>query len=309
MKVLVIAILYAVVTLCLGSFAHASELKLSVVSYHDHVIRTGVEAPVGEQRACVMYLEGLGDSIRNHQRLFDALSSAGYRVLAFDYYGQGGSSGDMNETRAEYHNGKYPDIKESAEDMWSIIGGKACATSPHLVIGWSTGGLSAYLLSNEQWTDGVVLIAPGIAPRKEVGEASGHLSMFAPDGLEADGFHYPQIITLRTLTRAVEPGVHVDPIKPNTPMKVRDFAENLMFTAWLARDDDIETTQRGLVFLSGDNDTYVDAKLTRQTLKERAPSFEVVQYAGALHELDNEIEPVRRDLVERTIRFFNSIAK
>ena len=50
-------------------------------------------------KANVLYLEGLADSMFNHDRLVNTLSEAGYRIIAFDYPGQGGSEGSMGQTR------------------------------------------------------------------------------------------------------------------------------------------------------------------------------------------------------------------
>ena len=47
------------------------------------------EAKNSTFKGCVIYLEGLSDSIMNHQPLYQKLSEAGYRVLMFDYLGQG----------------------------------------------------------------------------------------------------------------------------------------------------------------------------------------------------------------------------
>ena len=40
----------------------------------------------------VIFFEGLGDSMLNHRPLFDKLTNEGFRVIAFDYMGQGGSA-------------------------------------------------------------------------------------------------------------------------------------------------------------------------------------------------------------------------
>src|SRR6185312_33467 len=61
-------------------------------------LREGVSYETGPLKACVLYLEGLGDSIMNHRPLFSNLNQNGYRVIAFDYMGQGGSQGSMNLT-------------------------------------------------------------------------------------------------------------------------------------------------------------------------------------------------------------------
>src|SRR6185437_4749591 len=86
-----------------------------------------------------------------------------------------------------------------------------CAGSPRLVIGWSTGGLAAYSLAHERWANAVVLLAPGIVPKKFVGE-SAKLSFWK--------FPFRPVITPETLTRNMfvnEWNPHVEPIKPNSP--------------------------------------------------------------------------------------------
>ena len=64
-------------------------------------IRSGylAENPNVTFRGNIIYYEGLGDSMMNHMPLFQTLTQAGYRVIAFDYMGQGGSKGSMNDTR------------------------------------------------------------------------------------------------------------------------------------------------------------------------------------------------------------------
>ena len=98
------------------------------------------------------------------------------------------------------------------------------------------------------------------------------------------------------------------PIAPTgiSPRAVLHFGLNLMATSQVARRWTIDPTVKGLVFWSGYEDTYVDAAATRRVLRANT-KFEVISYPGALHELDNEIEDVRRDLIPRTISFLNSV--
>lgn len=60
-------------------------------------IRMGYYPEQGVFKGNILYYEGLGDSMLNHAPLFEKLSQNGYRVIAFDYMGQGGSSGKWIE--------------------------------------------------------------------------------------------------------------------------------------------------------------------------------------------------------------------
>ena len=278
-------------------------LLLKYVNYPLNIARIGdsillregvtVEADGGTFKGCVMYLEGLGDSIVNHQPLFSYLADNGYRVISFDYMGQGGSEGSMDDTTIDDFLNTRAQITRQAKFFWRQH--HECAQSPHMVIGWSTGGLAAYTLAHEGWANAIVLIAPGIDPNWFVGETA-HLRWWK--------FPFQPIITLRTLTRN-QTIQQPDPIRPDTPLRLPFFDENLMLTAAASRHWKINQRIAGLVFLSGDNDSYVDSEATRAVLKANAPAFAVVQYRGALHELDNELAPVASDLRLRTVLFFN----
>ncbi|CAN5684389.1 hypothetical protein BH10BDE1_BH10BDE1_00520 [soil metagenome] len=280
-------------------------LQTEMISYDSGVpfigkveLRVGhVEAANGRtQKACVLYLEGLADSIANHETLFTALSDNGYRVVTFDYMGQGGSKGSMNHTRVKSTLFPGLDIQEQAKFVWSHYG---CEPSRKFVIGWSTGGLASYRLAAEGWAEAIVAIAPGIHPNMFVGEGTAHPSKM---------ILFQQVITERTLTRNEFHGQnnpHVDPIKPVSPMRVPLFAKNLLLTALTSHRWKIPSTVKGFVFLSGFEDTYVDRASTENTLAANAPHFSVMAYAGALHEIDNELPAIANDLIAKTIKFLD----
>jgi alpha-beta hydrolase superfamily lysophospholipase len=308
-KVLGLVLAYAAVTLLMAARSEAEELRAGPfqtfqVDYGHETLREGTYAQVGDLRGCVVYLEGLGDSILNHEPLFRALARAGYRTLSFDYFGQGGSSGSMSDTRVEDAKKPFVEIGNQARFVWNRH--NECAASKKFVIGWSTGGLAAYKLAVEKWADAVVLLAPGLYPKTFVGEAAGNSSLLWKIVSLRDGWpqFYP-VISLRSLTRDLNrSGAHVDGVKPSSPVAVLPFAKNLIFTSMIYRSQ--KTDVPGLALLSGDEDTYVDRAKSEAFFK-KLPRFQVVSYPGALHELDNEIEPVRLDVQKRTIEFFNSI--
>lgn len=238
--------------------------------YGDESIRAGYWPEKGAFKGNVLYLQGLGDSMMNHAPLFQKLSDAGFRVIAFDYMGQGGSTGKMNNTRIF-------NIVELGNIAWKRFGRSLKVYPEKTVIGWSTGGLAAYMMAAHKLADRVVLIAPGIAPRTIVGNGLG-------------GFPINEI-TMDSLTSArfsPSSDPHLDPIKPNSPLKVPLFAVNLLQTAAEARQTYISSKVKGFVLISGKEDTYVNAAKTVRVLKKNAPHFKVKTYAGARHEIDNE---------------------
>ncbi len=277
-----------------------------------------LEAKNSEFKGCLIYLQGLGDSIQNHYPLFNKLSKAGYRVLVFDYLGQGESEGSMAKTRINSKGDPFPknddyEIGVQAKFIWERysansdpIYGRNCAQSKKRVIGWSTGGLAAYKLANEGWASEVALVAPGIVPNICVGEA-GKSSLIQ---CTAKNLSLDHIITLRTLTSnsyANTLNPHFESIKPSRFLEIKEFAINLVSTAYLqARFWKIHPIVKGIVFLSGEEDTYVNRDKTNSILKKNASHFKIIKYDGALHEIDNEIPQIANDMHEKTIQFFNS---
>ncbi|MDG0817187.1 alpha/beta hydrolase [Bdellovibrio svalbardensis] len=225
----------------------------------------------------IIFYEGLGDSMVNHQPLFQKLTDAGYRVIAFDYMGQGGSSGSMDDTR-------ILEIGKLGNKIWNLHARDLTNFPKKTILGWSTGGLAAYTQAAlEGDVDTVVLIAPGISPKYFVGEQH-------PLRGEID------LITIPTLTTQIYgEGIldpHIDPIKPDSPVKIPCFSIDLALTAKMMRSTPMSRRMKGFVLLSGNKDTYVDAKETRRILRRTAPHFSLKQYHGALHEIDNEAEPI-----------------
>ena len=285
-------------------------------------MRAGYSLETTQLKGCVLYLQGLADSIQNHKPYFSRLNDAGYRIIYFDYLGQGGSEGSMNDTRIQVElptnatvpmlrryseREKYFEIPEQGDFFWvkykSVKNqfGQDCSQSPKIVLGWSTGGLSAYRMAYEKKADAVILIAPGIHPKLMVGESAHRWDKM---------LMFRQTITEPTLTRnRFEGGTnpHTDPIKPKSPARVPQFGGNLLGVASHSTKWQINESIRGIVFLSGVEDSYVERDLTIQTLRKNASHFEVKSYDGALHELDNELPEVTNDLYENSIRFLDSV--
>lgn len=303
MKIVMTKLSVAVLTLTLAAQAHSSDWNLKTLEHEIKLpeeskfvkIRTGhMKAnPNVKFKGNVLYLEGLGDSMMNHAPLFTTLTDAGYRVIAFDYMGQGGSEGSMNYTRVLSKT--LPDLQISAiaEQVWEMHKKKS-KRNKKSVIGWSTGGLAAYEMAVRKWAHAVVLLAPGVCPNMTVGE--GILSW------------PPNKISLRTLTTAApyrnkDEDPHVDPIRPVSAVKAPYFAYNLLDVAgdalsWESKSSNV----KGLVMLSGDNDNYVDSSCAKEVFVAQT-NFEILQYDEALHEIDNEKEPIRKRMQADILNF------
>lgn len=258
------------------------------VKFSASKIRAGYLPHEGTFKGNVLYFEGLGDSMLNHDPLFKKITKSGYRVIAFDYMGQGGSDGRMNRTRIEY-------IPWIGDRVWNKFALAKEKFGTKTIIGWSTGGLAAYLSATENKVDKVILIAPGIAPRKIVGEGLFN--------------QLPNEITLETLTTDVyfdrQSNPHREEIKPDSPLKVPHFSVNLLTTAECLKDKKVSASVKGFVLLSGEDDTYVNAERTKKIVAKNAPHFKVKSYPGALHEIDNERKEIRDAAHADILRFLS----
>jgi alpha-beta hydrolase superfamily lysophospholipase len=229
-------------------------------------------------RGNVVYLEGFSDSMRNHDAFFQEVTTLGYRLVAFDYPGQGGSEGTMNWTRVKH----IPDMAEAVAARFSRPDGPPTRTW----MGWSTGGLAAYQAAAGGRVDRVVLLAPGIHIKPLVGEWGS--------------------VTPRTLTgheAAGLPDPHVEPPRPTAPAKVPFFAASILKNSIASQHVEIPASVEGLVLLSGDGDRYVRGDDTRRTLARNAPHFDVRTFEDALHELHEEVDPIGAEVRGAVIEF------
>jgi alpha-beta hydrolase superfamily lysophospholipase len=280
-------------------------------------IRSGYRPAMAPQtKGNILYLQGLGDSMMNHKPLFDRITAAGYGVIAFDYMGQGGSCGTMNNTRIATITGAQEkrEIAVLAKAVWNLYRSELHdQEEPTAIIGWSTGGLAAYKFAAETagkaWGKKFVLIAPGICPRTFVGKTTSLAEIQAD--YDAGNLKLMEILSenLTVATGLYETGKvsnpHVDAISPNSPVKVPKFAVNLLVSSYLSRHSWAPNQQiKGLVLLSDAADTYVDPECTREIFR-KYPNFRIRQYDKALHEIDNEVPSTQRNVQNDIVNFLD----
>jgi pimeloyl-ACP methyl ester carboxylesterase len=305
--------------------------KIECISVDGIKLRAGhFPSKTHPPKANVLYLEGLADSMFNHDRLVNTLSEAGYRTIAFDYPGQGGSEGSMDQTRitkikskesfltsvlnafdgdhrtdkrfAEFKASlskhkpgflKKIFISEMADEVWKKIQIDDTIKSDeqiNAVIGWSTGGLAAYYMAHK---------------KKEGIEA---VVLIAP----GTNTKLVTKITTKTLNRNRD-FKHVDKVRPDSPLEIPGFAINLLTTGRASQNWKVDHNVKGLVLLSDpDEDSYIDSEKVESTLRGNAAHFDFVNYKGAAHEIDNESDEHRTDtegekLENRVVKFLNTV--
>lgn len=203
------------------------------------------------------------------------------------------------------NNTRILQIPYLGNQVWKMYARDLTHFPKKTIIGWSTGGLAAYAQAAiGHTTDNIVLIAPGIVPNMFVGEQH-------PFSLKLN------LITMKTLTTAHYtagvPNPHIDPIRPTSPLEVFDgFGWDILNAAKYIQILTMNPKVKGLVLLSGPNDTYVDAEATLKVLKKQVPQFarggdfEAKVYPSALHEIDNETEEVssaaRQDILDFVVK-------
>lgn len=305
-----------------------NQWKVQCVPVNGIKLRAGLFPSKKEQtKANILYLEGLADSMFNHDLLINTLSESGYRVIAFDYPGQGGSEGNMDQTRITtgesswksiqgfFENHKQTThfnefmeglkqhkpnssntvlIQDMANEVWKKIKDVNEINPEELidiVIGWSTGGLAAYEMAytKKAGIRGVILLAPGTNTRPVI-----HIKTETLNG--NDNFK------------------HLDGIRPDSPLKIPGFSLNLLDAGRSSQKWEVKGHVKGLVLLSDPKvDQYVDSEKVESTLRRNtdADNFEFVKYSGAAHEIDNEKDEHRSSggikLEDKVVRFLDKI--
>lgn len=307
--------------------------EIECVSLKGVKLRAGYfPSKIDPPKANILYLEGLADSMFNHDRLINTLSKAGYRTIAFDYPGQGGSEGSMDQTLITENKISLKSIQERFKsdhkknvdfnkfiDALGLKKHTSMSSHPHpqLLIKemadeiWKEIKKSNKIDSKEQidavigWSTGG-LAAYDMARKKKKGVRA--VVLIAP----GTNTKFVKKIETKTLN-GDENFKHLDNIRPDSPLKVPRFTANLLASGHSSQDWKVENDVKGLVLLSGPKkDSYVCSEEVGRTLERNAGHFEVEKYDNAAHEIDNESDKHRSDkegvkLEDRVVDFFNRV--
>ncbi|HSO40026.1 MAG TPA: hypothetical protein VLT33_46180, partial [Labilithrix sp.] len=162
--------------------------------------------------------------------------------------------------------------------------------------GWSTGGLIATRLAQgyrevSRPIAGAMLFAPGIDVHVVLGE-----------------------VTLDSLTSLAAPP-HTGPIAPSRPSLFALFSAGLLLQAHEARSEPFPAAVPTVLFTGGErSDTYADtaglqAWVGEQRERADAATIALVSCEGGKHELDNEAEPMGRQVRSMAGEFFAAATK
>jgi alpha-beta hydrolase superfamily lysophospholipase len=215
----------------------------------------------------------------NHMPLFSALNDIGYRVIAFDLMGQGGSTGKMNHTRINT-------MIAMGDLIWNKYTRNLRDYPYKTVIGWGIGGLAGYVEASNDGLDRVILIAPNLFPKKNIGQKK----TFPISKITRD-MHTSAVYSDEN------PDPHVDKIHPVSPTLTPHFSMDALVSASIAQDKKIDECARGLVILAQDNNTFIDYDKTVEHFSKNAEHFKQMHVPNALHELDNEREEISNNVI------------
>ncbi len=241
----------------------------------------------------IFYLHGFADTFSNHRALFHEWTDAGFRVLAFDYPGHGGTR-TLNP-KININDFNFEGLMTLANQVERIK--RQDANRPLLLAGWSTGGLLAVrmiqkgnLAKLSRRPQGMILFAPGISVNAVVGRQS---------------FRYPLgEVTFETLTHNEDTRGLAAPF-PRSPGDAPLFASNLFYHSLASQGNAYPAQIPTLVFVAGDStDKYVPSSKVTRWVKGLPGQAVGVQCPNARHWLDNELPEYGGEEVRAAAKVF-----
>ncbi len=238
----------------------------------------------GTPRALVVFVHGFGDHSGRHPNLVSGLCARGMEVCAFDLRGHGRSDGRRG------HVDGWDDYRE---DLRLFLGRVRRAGGPPLfLMGHSMGGLIVleYALRSPSGLSGVIASSPavgrlGVAPWKmTLGRLLSRLwprfSMEA--GLDSSGL---------SRDPDVRRAIRDDPLSHGRGT-ARLALETMRALEWTRAH--AAGLRVPLLLLHGGADVIVGSEACRTLYEEvRIPDKTRLEYGGAFHELDNDLDHER----------------
>ncbi len=256
------------------NFAKTTERLFKMDTIDRCYIRTIIQSPkIGIKiKADLLFLIGFGDRADNHGPLFNLMNEQGIRVISFDYPSHGASRcSNINFESFTSLSFLAEEIEEKTrEDI----------TRPLFLSGWSTGGLLALRMSQqnflaERFVKGIVLITPALSVYNFAG---------------GDG-----VIREKTLSQNTNLP-HFGPPKPVSPFFTPLFTTLTKLNAAIARRSSLPFYTPMLVLVAGDRfDKYVKSSILKEWIRNSRSTkdnLQAFQCENSWHEMDNEISPI-----------------
>jgi len=242
--------------------------------------------PVGEVKAVLLIVHGLGEHSGRYKNVVDHFVPLGYAVYGLDHLGHGRSEGKREMVA------RFEDFTDTLTIFYKMVTGWQPG-KPVFLLGHSMGGLIAsyYLLDHQADFKGAVISAPAIKIGESITPAtitlSKILSKLAPGmgmlGLDASKISRdPQVVTAYAN----------DPLVFHAKTPARLAAE--MLKAMLRVTAEVGKITLPFIVVQGSEDKLVDPR-GAQMLYDRASSTDktIKVYEGLYHEVFNEPERAR----------------
>ncbi len=246
--------------------------------------------PTAHAQGSVSIVHGLSEHLGRYESLAEALTTAGWDVRGCDLRGHGHSSG----TRTD-----IPSFSAYTDDLTYWWSQAPAASSPHVLLGHSLGGLIALsaVLQHSVKPDAVVLASPALRP-------GGHV----PAGQMRWARHLAHYLPRCRLSAALDPAnltadTELQKAHANDPLAYRYPTFRLVDQVtkqmlWVLRQQIPKDLP--ILVLVGSDDAVVDTRtIIRWARRARHPSSTLHIYDGTRHEVfqDLERERVIEDLI------------
>ncbi|MBI3547418.1 MAG: alpha/beta hydrolase [Elusimicrobia bacterium] len=256
-------------------------------------LRIGVDKPQGPIRGDVIYIHGFADQLDNHPMLFEELTKAGFRVISFDLPGHGENKGIQSDLGLY----SFPSLASLVVEVEKRT--REDAGRPLFIAGWSTGGLLAVRMAQMESfkgsgraVSGLILYAPGVSVHLFVG--------------------WYGFVTMGTLSNNPEaPRAGGIQWHNRSPLFTPLFALRLLGNAWFWSGEPMPKSLPVLMFVGGDaEDAYAwspGLRIWAADQRKSGAPVTVVECMGARHELDNEKDPVGREVRAASAAFARGV--
>lgn len=240
---------------------------------------------VSKPRGTVILVHGYYDHAGILANIIHSLVQAGYNVVVYDQPGHGLSEGaraDIDDF-SDYSK-LFVEIFKRCRDDWGL-------TPPIHCVAHSLGGAAvadALLTGKVKKIGKVVLIAP--LCRSKLWHLSG-LGNWLVSPLKKN---VPRVFRDNSEDKAFRAFVKNDPLQP----RVVPFQFVHAHRSWYKRIQKSASVDDPVTILQGKKDTVVDFRYNIKFFKKRFPNHRVIWYKKGGHQLMNESQPIRNQVLK-----------